>query len=238
MKLTLDLHLHSAASFDGRMGVEEIAALARARGLDGVAICDHDVVYTGPTLVEGVLLIPGAEFSTEHGHLLGLFLDRPMAHTTWGETTRAIHAQGGLAVLAHPFQKPRPMEDLLPLAADLDGVEVWNSRANRKNPQANAQAAAFAQKTGLVPTAGSDAHLPREVGGGTLTLEVEAQSLEALRAAILVGKGQPAGREGPALCVAQSQYTKLKKTRAPFRRYLKWAAFAARCAWEDRGRKP
>lgn len=237
MKLTLDLHLHSAASFDGRMGVEEIAALARARGLDGVAICDHDVVYTGPTLVDGVLLIPGGEFSTEHGHLLGLFLDRSMVHTTWGETTRAIHGQGGMAVLAHPFQKPRPAADLLPLVGDLDGIEVWNSRANRKNPQANAQAAAFARETGLAPTAGSDAHLPQEVGGGTLTLEVEERSLEAVRAAILAGQGQPAGREGPSLCVARSQYTKLKKTRAPSWRYLKWAAFAARCAWEDRGRK-
>ena len=29
MKLILDLHLHSKASFDGRMGIEEIAALAK-----------------------------------------------------------------------------------------------------------------------------------------------------------------------------------------------------------------
>ena len=70
MKLILDLHLHSKASFDGRMGIEEIAALAKARGLDGVAICDHDVVYTGPTEVDGVLILPGVEFSTEYGHLL------------------------------------------------------------------------------------------------------------------------------------------------------------------------
>ena len=48
MRLTLDLHLHSQASPDGRMTVEEIAAAARARGLHGVAVCDHDVVYTGP----------------------------------------------------------------------------------------------------------------------------------------------------------------------------------------------
>ena len=67
MRLTLDLHLHSQASPDGRMTVEEIAAAARARGLHGVAVCDHDVVYTGPTEVDGVLLIPGVEFSTEHG---------------------------------------------------------------------------------------------------------------------------------------------------------------------------
>ena len=49
MKLTLDLHVHSDASFDGRMSVRQIALLAKARGIDGVAICDHDVVYTGPT---------------------------------------------------------------------------------------------------------------------------------------------------------------------------------------------
>ena len=53
MKLTLDLHVHSDASFDGRMSVRQIALLAKARGIDGVAICDHDVVYTGPTEVEG-----------------------------------------------------------------------------------------------------------------------------------------------------------------------------------------
>lgn len=69
-----------------------------------------------------------------------------------------------MTVLAHPFQKSRPASALLPLVPHLDGVEVWNSRANRKNPQANAQAAAFACQTGLVPTAGSDAHLPQEVG--------------------------------------------------------------------------
>ena len=102
MRLTLDLHLHSQASPDGRMTVEEIAAAARARGLHGVAVCDHDVVYTGPTEVDGVLLIPGVEFSTEHGHLLGLFVRQPMVYTTWEETTQAVRRLGGLTVLAHP----------------------------------------------------------------------------------------------------------------------------------------
>lgn len=122
MKLILDLHLHSKASFDGRMGIEEIAALAKARGLDGVAICDHDVVYTGPTEVDGVLILPGVEFSTEYGHLLALFLSREISYTTWEETTEAVHAQGGVTVLAHPFQKSRPASSLLPLVPHLDGV--------------------------------------------------------------------------------------------------------------------
>lgn len=233
MELNLDLHVHSRASYDGRMGVEEIAAAAKARGLDAVAVCDHDVVYTGPTQVDGIWLIPGAEFSTEHGHLLGLFLETPMVHTTWAETTGAIRRQGGLTVLAHPFQRPRPAEVLEPLVPTLDGVEVWNGRANRKNPQANAQAAAFARQHGLVPTAGSDAHLAQEIGNGILRLTVEEACLESIRGAILAGRGAIAGREGPALCVARSQWTKLRKTHAPLPRYGKWAAFALKCAWQD-----
>ena len=42
MILTLDLHVHSAASHDGRLTPTQIIAAARAAGLDGVAICDHD----------------------------------------------------------------------------------------------------------------------------------------------------------------------------------------------------
>ena len=82
-----------------------------------------------------MLILPGVEFSTEYGHLLALFLSREISYTTWEETTKAVHAQGGVTVLAHPFQKSRPASSLLPLVPHLDGVEVWNSRANRKNPQ-------------------------------------------------------------------------------------------------------
>ena len=197
MRLTLDLHLHSQASPDGRMTVEEIAAAARARGLHGVAVCDHDVVYTGPTEVDGVLLIPGVEFSTEHGHLLGLFVRQPMVYTTWEETTQAVRRLGGLTVLA------------------------------------NAQAAAFAKDYGLIPTAGSDAHLAQEIGNGTITVEAADRTLPAIRTALLDGKGWITGEEGSSLCVARSQYTKLKKTHAPPLRYGRWAAFALKCAWED-----
>ena len=42
MELRLDLHIHSERSPDGRMSLPQIAAAARARGLQGVAICDHD----------------------------------------------------------------------------------------------------------------------------------------------------------------------------------------------------
>ena len=84
--------------------------------------------------------------------------------TFWEETTQAVRRLGGLTVLAHPFQHRKEEGKLVPLVPYLDGMETWNGRANRKNPQANAQAAAFAKDYGLIPTAGSDAH-PRHSDG-------------------------------------------------------------------------
>ena len=237
MELRLDLHIHSARSHDGRMTVEEIAARARALGLDAVAVCDHDVVYTGPKEVGGVLIVPGVELSTEHGHLLGLFVDDPaVRHTVFPETVRAVRDAGGMAVLAHPFQHRRDADRLLPLLPDLDGMEVWNGRADRKIPEANALAAQFAAAHGLRPTAGSDAHLPEEIGNGVLTVAAEERSLAAIRAALWAGAGTASGTRGASLCVARSQYTKLKKTGSGPARYGKWALFALKCAWEDRRR--
>lgn len=233
MTVTLDLHIHSEASPDGRMTLSEIARAAKAAGLDGVAVCDHDVVLTHAPEDADVLIIPGAEFSTEHGHLLGLFLSAPIPKLPFRETVAAIHAQGGLAVLAHPFERSRDAERLTPLVPLLDGLEIFNGRADRKIRDANARAQAFAAQYGLRPFAGSDAHLKREIGNGRLTLEVEARTLPAVKAALLAGGGSITGRRGASLDVARSQHTKLKKSGAPLRRYLKWFLFAAKCAAED-----
>lgn len=233
MTLTLDLHIHSAASHDGRMTLAEIAEAAKEAGLDGVAVCDHDVVLTEVPDDLGVLVIPGAEFSTEHGHLLGLFLTAPIEHRSFAETVAAIHAQGGLAVLAHPFERSRDAERLEPLAPLLDGIEVFNGRADRKIPDANARAQAFAANHNLRPFAGSDAHVLREIGNGTVTIEAEDRTLGAVKTALMTSAVTVHGRRGASLDVARSQLTKLKKRGAGPARYLKWALFACKCAAED-----
>ena len=232
MELKLDLHVHSAASLDGRMSLSEIVEEAKAKGLHGVAICDHDVLYTGEQK-QDFLVIPGIEYSTECGHLLGLFLTEPVEKTDIATLIDAIHAQGGLAVLAHPFARNRDekrLEALLPL---LDGVEVWNGRANRKNPKANEQADRFARKKELLPFAGSDAHVPQEIGNGYVCLQAEERSLSAVKAALLKGNYATRGTNGRHIYVAKSQCSKLKKTNAPLGKRLKWLAFAAKCLASD-----
>lgn len=112
----------------------------------------------------------------------------------------------------------------------LDGVEIWNSRADRKNKSANAMARELAQKWKKPVTAGSDAHVPEEVGGGVTVLEADELSLSAVKAALLRGAKQVEGRRGRAMCVARSQKTKREKTNAGVKRRVNGMLFTVKCA--------
>ena len=120
MELRLDLHIHSERSPDGCMALAEIAERARAAGLNGVAVCDHDRVLEEVPGFPDLLLIPGVEVSTEYGHLLGLFVREPIGTRKFAEAVERIHSQGGLAVLAHPFEHSRDAGRIAPIAALLD----------------------------------------------------------------------------------------------------------------------
>jgi predicted metal-dependent phosphoesterase TrpH len=79
----VDLHLHTTAS-DGVMSPSEIVRYAKAKGLQAIAITDHDTIEgLDEGLSEGerigLEVIPGVEISAEHSpgsmHLLGFFVD-------------------------------------------------------------------------------------------------------------------------------------------------------------------
>lgn len=233
MNIKLDLHIHSERSFDGVMALDEITKLAKARGLDGVAICDHDLACTNAPEADGFLVIPGIEVSTQFGHLLGLFVTCDIADRDFFRAAEEIHARGGLAVLAHPFEHSRDAERLLPLVPYLDGVEVWNARANRNNKNANAAARKFAETHGLRFFAGSDAHVPAEIGGGVLSIDAAELTPAAVKEALLHGEVTASGVRAKSRFVAESQLTKLKKAHAGLPAYLKWALFALKCLAQD-----
>ncbi len=233
MEIKLDLHIHSERSPDGRMSLPEIVERARAAGLRGAAVCDHDRVLEDAPDFPDFLLIPGVEVSTGYGHLLGLFVTGPVETREFRRAVEAIHAQGGLAVLAHPFEHSIDPGRIEPIAPLLDGVEVWNARANRKHPNANALAEDFAKVRGLRRFGGSDAHVPQEVGNGVTAVEAESLSLAAVKAALLEGKTVVSGRNSPARYTAMSQLTKRRKTQAGPLAYGKWALFALKCLGQD-----
>lgn len=233
MELRLDLHIHSERSPDGCMSLEEIVARARAAGLNGAAVCDHDRTLEDIPDLPNFLLIPGVEVSTEYGHLLGLFVREPVKTRVFSQAVEEIHRQGGLAVLAHPFEHARAPQRIAPIAPLLDGVEVWNSRAERKIRDANALAESFAAEHGLRRFAGSDAHTPQEIGHGVTVVQAEACTLPAAKAALLSGETTIRGCRSRAWHTAKSQLVKRRKNRAGPISYAKWTAFALKCCAQD-----
>lgn len=235
--MRVDLHIHSSRSLDGSLSRAEITACAKAHGIDAVAVCDHDIspenTDFAAEITDGVLFIPAIEYSTDRGHLLGLFLSRPVAAHS-GErvdlavAAKEIHAANGLCVLAHPFEQAddfaaREAElcELLPL---LDGIEIFNSRADYKHGGANRAAAEFAARHGLIcVTAGSDAHRKAEVGNAYIEFDCPCE-VGAIKSAVIGGKGRITGQSGPRRHIALSQLAKAKKQHAGPKRYLKSAA--------------
>lgn len=232
-----DLHVHTAASLDGRSSLEALTAVAAAAGLHAMAVTDHDQCTPVPPEMHGVLLIPGCEISTKAGHITGLFLEEPVNFAALGRlpepeaAVAAIHKAGGLAVLAHPFNRPgRQAGDI---SFSPDAVETANARAYFKNPAANDQAAALAAQRNLPSVGGSDAHDAKEVGNARTALEADALTLPALRCALAAGRCRGIlNKNTPHLRKGLSQWTKARRQGGAYR-ICRAAAYVGYCAARD-----
>ncbi|NUS02146.1 MAG: CehA/McbA family metallohydrolase [Nonomuraea sp.] len=123
-----DFHAHTVHS-DGGLTVAELAELARMRGLDFLAVTDHNTVSHHPLLPaigRGVTLIPGQEVTTDRGHAnvfgeVG-WVDFRQPADSWAEhATRA----GGLISINHPLGGDCAW--LLPIGERPRVAEVWSS---------------------------------------------------------------------------------------------------------------
>ncbi|QCS49170.1 PHP domain-containing protein [Picosynechococcus sp. PCC 11901] len=188
-----NFHMHSVCS-DGQLTPAEIVDQAIAIGLKGFAITDHHTLqgyqqaqgylsrqqnettrplphlWTGIE-INGILLdttvhILAYGFNPDHSAIAPYFNreipegDRAAAAVI----IDAIHAAGGLAVLAHPARYRRPATELIPAAASLniDGVEAYYAYDNPK-PWVPSQkhtpvVAALGHRHNLWLTCGTDTH--------------------------------------------------------------------------------
>jgi hypothetical protein len=119
-------HVHTVRS-DGRGTLEEVAAAARRAGLDFVVLTDHnDFEPRAPVHVDGVLIIPGVELSTPHGHLVALGTERPLDASAREGSIEAVRAAGGLSFLSHPVQRKNPWRDWQS-APGATGLELYSA---------------------------------------------------------------------------------------------------------------
>lgn len=200
-----DLHIHTVYS-DGTMSVAAaLEQIARATDLRLIAITDHDTIagaLVARSLARsfGLEVVVGEEVSTAEGHMLALFIDRwlPPGRPA-AETIAAVHAQGGLCIPAHPFDRLVPSMGRAGLAWrctgarsgewPVDGVEIFN--ASTLIASYNIPARRFAESRGLACCGGSDAHSLATLGLG-YTLFPGATSDDLYRA-IVHGQTQAGG---------------------------------------------
>ncbi len=198
--LKCDLHVHTNYSKDGESSVEEILRRAESVGLDAVAITDHDTVEGARyalTCDTPLMVIPGVEISTKHGHLLALGITEPIpAGRDFLETVAYARARGALLILPHPYHMWRHGvgRKLKVGIASVDAVETFNSRYITGS--ANRKAAKIARKFNKPCVGGSDAHNARYVGFGHALVSAEPDVASILQA-IREGNTIAAGRMTP-----------------------------------------
>jgi predicted metal-dependent phosphoesterase TrpH len=194
-KLRLDLHIHTRASHDCLSDYSDVIVTARARGLDRIAVTDHNEIegaFRARDLAPELVIV-GEEVKTAEGvDVIGLFISEKIPKGTPAvETAQTIRQQGGLVYLPHPFaggRGPGP-KVLAAIEPYVDVVEIFNARIHK--PALNELARQWAEQRNLAGGAGSDAHTLREIGRGVIEVaEFDGPDgfLAALRTGRIVGR--------------------------------------------------
>ena len=133
-----DPHCHTLAS-DGMVTPAELVDGAVRAGLNLIAITDHDTMANAREVRDrgeaaGVAVVMGQEVTTKwpaQTHILGWFLEKPIQRPlSVADAVNAIHDQGGLVIIPHPFMpvyfgsiQPGMLRRLIE-KEPVDGIEV------------------------------------------------------------------------------------------------------------------
>ncbi|MBR9682251.1 MAG: PHP domain-containing protein [Candidatus Aenigmarchaeota archaeon] len=167
--MKFDMHIHTNYS-DAVETPESMVRAAIKKGLNGIAITDHDNIKGGlkakeyaKAIDKTFKVIVGAEVSSLKGHIVALGIkENVKPNMSVEETVKRIHDLGGIAVAAHPFQAISVKKGLGEDAAKTDAIEVFN--AGNILSSLNKKSAEFARDYNMSVSAGSDSHTTLSVG--------------------------------------------------------------------------
>ena len=197
--LSGDFHVHAFVG-DGGIPPWMLQRHATHVGLDVIAITNHNQTLAGRLGRAAAqpstwpLVLVGEEITGRDYHLIGVGIERPV---NWDQPARGaiadVHAQGGVAIAAHPMHGFNGYD---PVAlADLDGVEVAHRDA--LSPTMGLQFEEFYQRTlarnpEVAAIGSSDFHTSGPLGLCRTYLFVrersEAGVLQAIRDGRTVGR--------------------------------------------------
>ncbi|MEV5933770.1 CehA/McbA family metallohydrolase [Streptomyces sp. NPDC052079] len=212
-----DCHLHSWYS-DGRRTPAEIAALARAAGLDFINSSEHNThsahAHWADAAGDDLLVLLGEEVTTRNGHVVAIGTD-PGTFVDWryrardnrfGRFARQIRRAGGLVVPAHPHATCIGCTWKFGFG-EADAVEVWNGPYTPDDEVALADwdgmlVASVRDGRGWIPAmGGSDAHRdPDAVGRPQTVVLADGLTRESVLDGIRAGRSYVA--ESAAVSIA------------------------------------
>lgn len=195
--MLIDMHMHeSTYSADSYLKLEQMAELAKCRGLDAICITDHDSMGLKEYAAEFTKrtefpVFVGIEFFSLQGDIVAFGIEEyPGERVNAQEFIDLVKEQGGICFAAHPFRNNnRGLEENLRTVKGLDGVEVLNGSTL---PEANQKAADYARELGLVTVGASDCHVPEKLGVFATYFPREVRNMEEFIQVFKSGGCQPA----------------------------------------------
>jgi len=181
------------------MKVDKIVETAKKKGLDGVAVVDHNKLGKFEQKYDdGFALIRGEEIWTRSGEIIALNIEeriKPFKRIEY--TIERIIEQGGTIILPHPFCFWRKGTIFAYKKIKTPFImEVLNSMAYFNFE--NGFAAHIARKNNIPVSGGSDAHRYKDIGRAYTELP-KCDSIDDILKKLVIGKGIPHGRRGSKL---------------------------------------
>lgn len=182
--IKLDLHVHSQYSEDAIGSPKDIIKSLKKKGLQGMAITDHNTVKGGLKAVKiapkDFIVIPGIEISTADGHMLALNVEKNIARNlSIQETVEKILDQGGTPIVPHLFRNMSGIkkEKLKTIHQKINTIEVFNACSM---PKTNLKIAKIAKELNLGGTGGSDSHDPAYAGYAYTVVDTTDMNADAV----------------------------------------------------------
>ncbi len=182
--LKLDLHIHTQYSEDGAGTHLEIAKILKKKGLNGMAVTDHNTIKGGLSALKVAtkefVVIPGVEISTKDGHIIALNIKENITRSlTVEETVEKIIDKGGIPIVPHLYRSLSGIKEkkLKKIIKTVPAIEVFNSCSVL---QTNLKTMKIAKKYNLGGTGGSDSHFPSFVGEAYTLIDTNDYNIDSI----------------------------------------------------------
>jgi predicted metal-dependent phosphoesterase TrpH len=168
----IDHHVHTSRhSPDSAIDPEVLIARARAAGLDGVVITEHDYQWDADELADlagraaELVVLAGAEISAQEGHFLvyGLpDLEEVPPGVALAELLPVVRRHEGAIVAAHPFRWDQDFRRIV--AQHGPAFDALELVSNNVTPQTRRRTEELLRVQPMGATGSSDGHVPDAVG--------------------------------------------------------------------------